>query len=381
MKSISHYKKAIESRAKSFFYERRGFKTDRHIVVIESDDWGSIRMPSLEILHELEEKGIHFFNNFGYDTHDSLASDDDLTVLMDALSSVKDSNGNPAKLTMNCVVANPDFEKIKNSGFSEYYYELFPDTLRRYPHHDNAFSLWKEGIEKGLFKPQFHGREHLNVQMWLNLLQKGNLAAIDCFEKGVWSFNLIDRPQGTNHVLSAYNIQKGDELKFIEDSVREGLSLFEKLFGYKSESMIAPNYTWDKTLEAVAFECGVKVFQGDRTQRLSHFSYQNGGMPITHYMGEKNSLGQVYMIRNCNFEPNQIKNTTVDSVMAEVKKCFDLHKPAIISSHRQNFIGELNLTDRDKNIITFVDLLNTIVKQYSDIEFMTSVELGQLLSH
>jgi hypothetical protein len=32
--------------------------------------------------------------------------------------------------------------------------------------------LWIEGMQNNIFKPQFHGREHLNYKRWLNALQK-----------------------------------------------------------------------------------------------------------------------------------------------------------------------------------------------------------------
>ena len=31
------------------------------------------------------------------------------------------------------IVANPDFSKIRDSDFSEYFYESFAETLKRYP--------------------------------------------------------------------------------------------------------------------------------------------------------------------------------------------------------------------------------------------------------
>ncbi len=44
MKSIKHYINAVHNRTLSYVNNRRGWKTDRKIVVIESNDWGIIRM-------------------------------------------------------------------------------------------------------------------------------------------------------------------------------------------------------------------------------------------------------------------------------------------------------------------------------------------------
>ncbi|MBK7480400.1 MAG: hypothetical protein IPI69_12245 [Bacteroidales bacterium] len=36
-----------------------GWRTRRKIVVFESDDWGSIRMPSMEVYSEFRNKGLN----------------------------------------------------------------------------------------------------------------------------------------------------------------------------------------------------------------------------------------------------------------------------------------------------------------------------------
>ena len=141
MKNINHYTLALQSKISSYVYKRKGWKTDRQIVVVESDDWGAIRMPSLEVLNYLLAKNIKFRAGLGCDQYDTLASNDDLELLMDVLYSVKDKNNNPAKITLNSVMTNPDFKKIKEADYTEYSYEMFTETLKRYPNHDRAFAL------------------------------------------------------------------------------------------------------------------------------------------------------------------------------------------------------------------------------------------------
>ena len=339
MRSVKNLWDAVGRKMELLKAERQDARLNRHIVVIESDDWGSIRMPSPKVLEELKSKGYHYADFIGYDLYDTLASNMDLKMLIEALSSVKDSEGNGAKLTMNCVVANPDFEKIRQSGFREYHYEVFTETLKRYPHHDRSFSLWKEGIEARVLRPQFHGREHLNAQMWLQLLQKGCKPVLDSFDKEVISMVVDKKEDFRQHVLAAYNLANEDEYAFAKQSVAEGLDIFEQLFGYRSKSMIAPNYTWDTAIEDTAASCGVNYLQGGRNQRHSFYVVRNGGHNVTRHTGERNSNGQVYMVRNCSFEPSENANKNADFCMAQIKKVFDHNQAAIISAHRQNFIG------------------------------------------
>ena len=55
-------------------------------------------------------------------------------------------------------------------------------------------------------------------------------------------------------------------------------------------------------------------------------------------------------------------------------------KPAIISTHRINFIGFLDERNRTSNLKSFSLLLENILKKWPDVEFMTTVSLGHLIS-
>ena len=118
-------------------YNMFGWRTDRHLVVIESDDWGSIRMPSKTVYDEFLRHGVRVDRD-PYCKYDSLATSSDLERLFEVLCSVKDKNGNPAIITANTLSANPVFEKIEASGYKEYYYEPFTVTLKNCPFHANA---------------------------------------------------------------------------------------------------------------------------------------------------------------------------------------------------------------------------------------------------
>src|SRR5690606_18095818 len=134
----------------------------RKIVVIESDDWGSVRMPNKRVYNSLIKKGLGIDKN-PYTTYDTLANEEDLNSLFDTLKKYTDSRGKNPVITANIVMANPDFDKIRESGFEKYKYECFLETLSKYYPNQDIFSLWNDGIQSKLFFPQFHGREHVNV--------------------------------------------------------------------------------------------------------------------------------------------------------------------------------------------------------------------------
>lgn len=166
-----------------------GWRTKRKIIVIESDDWGSIRMPSLNVCNILLKKGIDLGDPKRYNTKDNMASKSDLEGLFDVLLSVKDREGNSFKFTAVSLVANPDFQKIKESQFQNYYFEPFTTTLNRYGYED-SFPIWKKGLDENIFIPKFHGREHLNVMAWMRALQANDKSTMMAFNQGVWGFKI-----------------------------------------------------------------------------------------------------------------------------------------------------------------------------------------------
>lgn len=107
----------------------KGWKTNKKIVVFESDDWGSVRMPSVETYKTLKQNGIQV-DKSPYCKFDSLASEYDLDYLFSTLLKYKDNKGNSPIITANTVIANPDFEKIKAADYSIYYFEPFTETLK-----------------------------------------------------------------------------------------------------------------------------------------------------------------------------------------------------------------------------------------------------------
>lgn len=343
-----------------------GWRTNRKIVVIESDDWGSIRMPSREVYERLLREGYRVDKNC-YERYDSLATENDLTALFEVLGKYKDCKGNHPVITANCAVANPDFERIRANDYQKYYYEPFTETLKRYPRCEHSFELWLQGMRMGMFQPQFHAREHLNVARWMHFLQNDEETR-HVFDQGIMGlFPKGDSFENWFQVALNNSEYQGEALEVI---ISEGLQLFEKIFGFKSQTSIAPCYTWPPSLEKTLAEHGVQGIQGMVYQHVP------GGKHIRHWMGTKNKYGQVYTIRNASFEPSQesIPNIISDCLY-RIQCAFRWHKPAIISAHRINFIGAIHEENRTQNLELLGTLLSEILKRWPNVEFMSSDEL------
>lgn len=356
-----------------------GWHTNRKIVVIESDDWGSVRMPSHEVYEEFLRRGVRVDKD-PYCRYDCLATADDLSALFDVLISVKDKNGRHAVITADTVVANPVFEKIKESGFREYFYEPFTETLKRSPQHEGAFELWKQGMDAGIFHPQLHGREHLNVKKWLRTLQSGEEVTRLAFDLGTFGLTSAVDARIKNNYMGAFNSGLEEDIKEYDTIITEGQQLFEQLFGYKSESFIATTYTWNPKIEDSLKRNGVKYLQGMVHQHVPLDDDMTFAYKKDNFTGRKSVSGLIYLSRNVFFEPAHHKDEDIsNNVLDRVKCAFRWHKPAIISVHRINFISSIDYSNGNNTLIQFKKILNTIVAKYPDVEFMTTDQLGQLI--
>lgn len=356
-----------------------GWHTNRKIVVIESDDWGSVRMPSREVYEEFLRQDVRVDND-PYCRYDGLATKEDLTNLFDVLDSVRDKNGHPAVLTADSVVANPDFERIKNSGFDKYYYEPFTETLNKSPRHDGAFGMWREGIEKEVFHPQFHGREHLNVKKWMKTLREGHRSTRMAFDLGSFGLTAAVDPTLKNNYMGAFNSGLEEDILNYKCIIREGLELFEKIFDYRSESFIATTYTWNPKIEPFLKDYGVKYLQGLITQKIPHGDDCSIEFRKRNFQGKRSNVGLIYLMRNVFFEPSQSNvSDTVGECMTRINQAFRWGKAAVICAHRLNFIGSIDKSNTDRNLPMFKELLRRIVKQWPDVEFMSSDQLGNLI--
>ncbi|MEL1243413.1 polysaccharide (de)acetylase [Flavobacterium sp. DGU11] len=358
----------------------KGWKTSRKIVVIDSDDWGSIRMPNKEVRDAFQESGYNILSN-PYCKYDTLANTEDLDRLFSVLLKFKDKNGNHPVFTANTVVANPDFGAIKQSGFTQYSYKPFTTTLKEYYPDEDVFGKWHEGMNANIFRPQYHGREHLNVPVWLEALKGNNKIFIDAFEAGFWGVPKNLHSKDIYNVQAAYSSDKADNIAYYKKSIQEGLNLFEEIFNFRSKTFIANNYTWSPELNATLLESGVTAFQSMKYQKIPDDTKKGGIRLYPVSTGKKNELGQIYLVRNCLFEPSQMSRNfdNVGSCIKDIENSFFFKKPAIIASHRLNFIGAIAPENREQNLAMLHNLLERITNKWPDAEFMSSDQLADII--
>lgn len=353
-----------------------GKKTWRKIVVIECDDWGGIRMPSREVYKILLQKGI-INDQDRYIKNDTLADRKDLELLFETLLESKDKRGNPAVMTAVTNVANPDFQRIKDADYEEYFFEPFTKTLLRYGRGTETFDTWKKGMELGIFTPELHGREHISVQHWLRKLREGDKNLITGFNHEVVALKVDGLHSALDGFRPEFYINSSDQLKFLNNSISDAVHLFRDIFSYKPNAFVPGNGIFHPVFERVVAKEGVKYLN------VSHFSPvpdMHGRLTLRYYhTGKKTSFGLRYYTRNCAFEPTEVSYRGIDLTMRQIEMAFRWGKPALISTHRVNFIGVLEPSNREKGLKELKLLLNSIVKKWTDVEFMSLRDMFKVL--
>ena len=372
-------KKALKDRVVSTWVNLQGWRTRRRIVVFESDDWGAIRMPNSAAFDRLAKQGLDL-TSCPYDRLDCLEKRCDLDALFNILDAHWDSQGKPPVFTFNTVMGNPDFEAIKASGFRSFVHEGLFQSYHRY-HGEDLKPVWKRAMQASLMKPQFHGREHLNVGLWLNDLRSGNRDACRAFEHGYFGLTTKTSSSRQRNYLAAYWPESASHLAEIQTIMDDGLTMFEGVFGFPSQSFVACNYVLPRELEPALARRGVRLIQGQRGQLMP--SADGKEIRIRRcFTGQRNDNGQVYSVRNVKFEPFEDPSRDwIDAAMGDISAAFFWRKPAIISTHRVNYVSGMAPANRDRSLRLLEQLLYRIMKKWPDVEFMSSDALPDMIDN
>ncbi|MFT6442743.1 MAG: hypothetical protein ACJASM_002295 [Salibacteraceae bacterium] len=349
-----------------------GFSTHEKIVVIESDDWGSIRMPNKRVYEELLRQNVKVDSN-NFTRLDTVASAVDIENLFDVLTSVSDVRDQYAKLTPFTCMTNPDFDHLKMSNFGSYKYEVFTETIEKY-HGSSVFQLWKKGIDLNIFVPEYHGREHYNVFLLMDLLKDGNVDLMNAIQNDVVHIPIVsERLKYIKSIYPTYYYSDSNQLKVLLENLKEGVKIFESVFGRSPNCFGPPNGVFSFELEQAFKDTGLKGLVVNRN-RIEPTG--KGDLSSSNFLfksGVSNLYGQRYYRRNSKFEPVQ-SSYSLERTLSEVQAAFFWNKPAVISSHRINYVGGLDNKHKYYALDQLKQLLKSITKKWPDVLFLTSGE-------
>lgn len=352
------------------------WKTSRRIVVIESDDWGSERIPNNLVRNNLSAIGLDMESN-PYSKYDSLERYEDLECLELILQKIYRDFYKKVKITANFITANPDYERIYESNFSEYFFESFEETYNKRDGNTQVIDKVHRLINDGFIQPQLHGREHVNVGLWLSLLRNGNKSVLTAFHNHCYAIDPGQEMIG-RRLMSSLDFDSQENLSFVKQSITEGQTIFKNVFGYPSSTFIAPRHVWSDELNKTFVEENIKAIQSVLYQ---HYTSNSQNKRHFHFTGQRNhEYPLTYLVRNVFFEPAYQQIDWVNSALRMVKWAFKFHTPAIISMHRINFVGGLDINNRNLNLKKFKLLVENIIKLYPDVEFISSEDLANQIN-
>jgi len=352
-----------------------GYQTDKKQILLLSDDWGSVRIKSTQDQEALVKKGLIINNRF--DQYDSLETNEDLELLFEVLTKYKDHNGNHPCITAVTNVANPDFKKIKESDFQEYHYETIASTYLRYPDSDRVLNLTHEGIQNKIFIPQSHGREHVQVNWWMEELQNKDSFASKFFDHEFFFLynSLLKNNYRGRDIVAAFDVLTQDDLDSQIIIAKDSLIIFDNLFGFKSKIFTPPALFYNPQIEEIIKREGIdwidvgRLFKVPQTDGTEKWQFN--------YLGRKKKSGLKVLVRNAMFESNISQSeSAVDRCLYDIEQAFKLRQPAIISNHRACFTGRIDDNNRRKGLFELDLLFSRIVKKWPDVEFISINELN-----
>lgn len=355
----------------------RGKKINRKLLAFAVDDYGNVRLACPKSKGNLINKGVKL--NGRFDHFDALDTREDYELLFDVLSSVKDKNSNPAIFTPYALPCNTDYQKTTESDCFipenlDVTYERLALQDRAY---EGAYELLLEGIHQKLIKPQFHGREHLNVNLFNALLKDKNPQLLINIENQ----SLAGVPNHPSYPKVGFNeafaFWKEKEMELHKEILKDGLERFEQVYGYKSITFTPPAQQLHSYLYEYVGNLGVKGV--DKVRATMRHKGVGVYVKERNILGEKGLGGTMTIVRNCVFEPTDRDIDWVSFTLKQIEAAFFWNKPAIVSSHRVNFCGHIDPENRKKGLTALKVLLDKVVKKWPDVEFVSVDELVEVL--
>ncbi|HWL53199.1 MAG TPA: hypothetical protein VNQ90_12245 [Chthoniobacteraceae bacterium] len=343
-------------------------------VVFESDDWGACEhAPSAgewkrQLAATPPAAWPPYFNA-------KLESPAEMERLADLLDSVRDAQGRPARFTAFTCLANPDFDKISTSGFTEYYDRFVDEGFPAPWQGEGVVTAWRGAMKRGVWAPEFHTRfHHTHGGDWLALLR-------DPGETGQTARNrFAARIYSQDRHYPEYRAMSREE---IAAWVRPAVAAFERLFGFRPDAGVTSDATAE--VEAVWAECGIRTFC------LRNFAIP-GAAPLVYHtkpwnnqdpatpMGAWNAgTDVIYLSRNIFFEPGFDPAYSFETIMDHVRQVWARNEPAVFSTHRLNYVNY-----RPEVAEQGLRELRRVLKRLAEvprIRFLTTREVAALYRH
>ena len=161
----------------------------------------------------------------------------------------------------------------------------------------------------------------------------------------------------------------------------DGMQKFEDTFGFRSRTFVACNYVLPEEIEEHMASLGVEAVQTQRGYMRPLPSRGGKRRKIFRHTGQQNRFGQHFTVRNVLFEPYiDADQDWVAMALNQIETAFRFNRPAIICSHRINYVGSNSKNTRERALGQLDQLLFEITKRWPDVEFCSSDRLLDIMT-
>ena len=331
-----------------------GTKLDAATVIIESDDWGLDYEPPRFVLPtpRLDERQAAGVKR-----------------LVKVLDGHQDSLGRKPVISAFIVVHQADSTAIAKDPELKYHSRPIDKTMPK------TVSALKRAEAKGVFSLVYHGRDHRDAGLWVKKVRQSKPFDPEV----VTTFHPREDSRGQDQCIAEYFDSRDGYLQplaqdVIDEKVRTGLAEFERIFGRRPVSTVAPRYLWGPRAEAAWHRHGIKYVHGANKQGGA---FRNTTAVWTRRFGSLLSHGLVGIPRTADIEAGKDgRPPPLSDVMRWAHRAVATGQPIVICTHNCNYVGG---GPYPQNMAQCLDtVLTTLEKKYPDLRYLTAEEAGQL---
>jgi len=342
----------------------QGFFFDRPLVILQSDDWGRVGLRDQEGFAQLQSAGLNLGER-PYDLY-TLETTQDLAELSQLLKRHRDSNGRPACLEMNFMMANLDFPKMADENFQRIHLRALPDGFPHPWQRPGLLEAYRDGIDAGVFYPALHGLTHFCRQaVEREVAADGERAALvkTLWKAGTpyihWRMPWIGYEYLDTHQPPEERFLSGAEQV---EAIGAAVGNFAKMFSTLPRSACAPGYRADESTCKTWAHFGVRVAQnGPGTSSPPHLDH----------------FGLLHLYRTLNFEPALDSNLSVSNSLDKVSENLQSGLPAIISIHSINFHSTVK-DFRTRTLALLDEFLSAVEAKFPSLLYLHDGDLYDL---
>jgi len=332
--------------------------SEHRVVCFESDDWGCCAWApdqyALQKVGALREVRAYWQRARLWNWLDgSLETPDDVRFLCDFLECFVGGDGRAPVFTPCYLTANPDFERIAEEGLETYHDITIEQGVPSRWARGHFVAAAREGFTRGVWRPEYHGRlHHAQPYRWLKAVRDGEPEAVALFEEQMF--------QGSGRLPEYAEMDEATQREWANG----GIDAFERAFGYRPYCAI--NADGSQVTEGIWQDAGIRA-------RLNRPACGQGQRsPHT---------SMVYLRRNARLEPlgldDEYAQAGFTNCWREVRAAWQAGEPAIVSTHRKNYVSMVAEQQR-QGFMQLEQLFLAIEESGPEATYLTSAEIAQL---